>query len=308
MLVSVCTVTFNRRPFIPMMIRCFESQDYKGDMEWIIVDDGTDPIGDLVQHLPMVKYIRLDTKHILGKKRNIMHSHCKGDILVYMDDDDYYPSERVSHAVYALTHSDALCAGSSIIHIYYHHLKKIIEFGPYGPMHATAGTFAMKKELLELTSYVEDACMAEEKHFLKNYTIPFIQLDPKKVILVVAHDHNTVDKSTLLHFNNAVKETTMKIEDFITDDILLQFFKHDVHVILKEYVAGEKMNKPDVMEWLKTEKDNAFCIKMGNKVLYKNDIISVINNQQAYIQELQKKNKELQWKVSSLVNTFQKID
>jgi glycosyltransferase involved in cell wall biosynthesis len=289
-----------------MMIRCFENQDYTGKMEWIIVDDGTDPIGDLVQHLPNVKYVRLDTKHILGKKRNIMHSHCKGDILVYMDDDDYYPPERVSHAVHALTNSTALCAGSSIIHIYYHHLKKIIEFGPYGPMHATAGTFAMKRELLEITSYLESACMAEEKYFLKNYTIPFIQLDPKKVILVVAHDHNTVDKTSLL--NNSTKETSMKMEDFIKDDILIQFFKYDVHTILKDYVAGDKINKPDVMEWLKTEKDNSFCIKMGDKVLYKDDIITVINKQQAYIQELQKRNKDLQWKVSSLITTFQKID
>jgi len=26
--VSVCTPTFNRRPFIPMMLKCFNSQDY----------------------------------------------------------------------------------------------------------------------------------------------------------------------------------------------------------------------------------------------------------------------------------------
>ena len=42
MLVSICTPTFNRRPFIPSMIECFKHQDYEGPMEWIIVDDGTD--------------------------------------------------------------------------------------------------------------------------------------------------------------------------------------------------------------------------------------------------------------------------
>lgn len=31
-----------------------------------------------------------------------MHEKSKGDILVYMDDDDYYPPERVSHAVETL--------------------------------------------------------------------------------------------------------------------------------------------------------------------------------------------------------------
>jgi glycosyltransferase involved in cell wall biosynthesis len=33
---------------------------------------------------------------ILGAKRNLIHKHAKGDILVYMDDDDYYPPERVA--------------------------------------------------------------------------------------------------------------------------------------------------------------------------------------------------------------------
>ena len=28
----------------------------------------------------------------LGEKRNIMHSKAKGSIIMYMDDDDYYPT------------------------------------------------------------------------------------------------------------------------------------------------------------------------------------------------------------------------
>ena len=58
--VSICTPTFNRRPFIAAMIKCFEQQDYPKDrMEWIIIDDGTDKIGDLVKHIPQVKYFAL---------------------------------------------------------------------------------------------------------------------------------------------------------------------------------------------------------------------------------------------------------
>ena len=55
--VSICTPTFNRRPFIPYMIKCFEHQDYPREkMEWIIIDDGTDSIEDLVKDIPEVKY------------------------------------------------------------------------------------------------------------------------------------------------------------------------------------------------------------------------------------------------------------
>ena len=94
--VSVCTPTFNRRPFIEMMIKCFDSQDYpKNKMEWIIIDDGTDPIEDMVKTHRSVKYFKYDEKMTLGKKRNIMHKKSCGDIIVYMDDDDYYPPNRI---------------------------------------------------------------------------------------------------------------------------------------------------------------------------------------------------------------------
>ena len=62
-----------------------------------------------------------------------------------MDDDDAtYPSERVSHAVNMLLgHPSALCAGASEIYIWFKHIKKMHQFGPfYNKNHATAGTFA----------------------------------------------------------------------------------------------------------------------------------------------------------------------
>ena len=38
-------------------------------MEWIIIDDGTDSIEDLVKDIPEVKYFRYEEKMTLGKKR-----------------------------------------------------------------------------------------------------------------------------------------------------------------------------------------------------------------------------------------------
>ena len=63
---------------------------------------GTDKVEDLVINHPHVKYFKYDTKMKLGKKRNLLHEKSKGDIIVYMDDDDYYPPQRVSHAVQKL--------------------------------------------------------------------------------------------------------------------------------------------------------------------------------------------------------------
>jgi glycosyltransferase involved in cell wall biosynthesis len=256
--VSICTPTFNRRPFIPTLIKLIENQTYPKDrLEWIIVDDGTDPIGDLIKEIPYVKYFHYEGQKMkLGKKRNIMHEKSCGDILVYFDDDDYYPPERISHAVTMLKqHPSALCAGSSKLPIYFPHIDKLYYFGPYGPKHATAGTFAFRRKMLDDTHYNEDASLAEEKEFLKNYTIPMVQLEPKKTILVVSHDHNTFDKKNLLdatRFSQTnVHITECLVSDFIKEKDIYKFFVVDLPDLLSNYSDGKTENKPDVMNELK---------------------------------------------------------
>ena len=298
--VSICTPTFNRRPFIPFMLKCFEQQDYPKDrMEWIIVDDGTDKIGDLVAHIPQVKYFPLDKKILLGQKRNFMHEKTRGDILVYMDDDDYYPPERVSHAVEMLEKTPgALCAGSSEIYIYFKHIQKMYQFGPYGPNHSTAGTFAFKRELLKMTRYEDGAALAEEKHFLKNYTIPFVQLDPIKTILVFSHEHNTFDKRRLLENANPqfTKESEKTVEIFVKQPELRDFYMNQISVLLKTYEPGRPNMKPDVlMQMVKIEKERKLMmaqqqqqitIKQGDgppQQLTIEQIVGILQQQQAQI-------------------------
>jgi hypothetical protein len=264
-LVSVCTPTFNRRPFIPTMFECFKNQTYPKDrIEWIIVDDGTDRIKDLVESsgINQIKYFELPQKVSLGEKRNYMHSKATGSIIVYMDDDDYYPPERVSHAVDKLMDNrQALCAGSSEIYIYFKHIKKMIQFGPYGPNHATAGTFAFRVELLKQTKYQDHAAVAEEREFLKGYTIPFVQLDPMKTILCFSHEQNTFDKRKLLDnpHPDFVKESPKKVTDFIRlekEATIKKFFMEDIDPLLEKYEPGNPKMKPDVLKQIaQIEKD-----------------------------------------------------
>lgn len=304
--VSVCTPTFNRRPFISSMIECFNHQTYPKDkIEWIIVDDGTDPIEELVSHIPQVQYFRYDKKMPLGHKRNLMHTKTKGDIIVYMDDDDYYPPERISHAVETLMNSSALCAGSSEIYIYFKHIQKMYQFGPYGPNHATAGTFAFKRELLDHHKYDDSACLAEEKSFLKDYTVPFVQLNPLKTILVFSHVHNTFDKKTLLDNKNGkyVKESDKTVDMFVNEKTLKDFFLNDLDDLLEQYESGAPASKPDVLQEIiklqnKRNKDlikhyeNQKTILVNNNGIKKeismSEAVNVLQKQQNYINELHK--------------------
>ena len=230
MSISLCTPTCDRRPFIKTMIKCIKNQTCL-PMEWIILDDGEDKIKDLVEDIPYIKYYTCE-KMSIGEKRNLIHKYTRGQILIYIDDDDYYPPERISTVLGGLDGNE-LCSGSSIMFIYFSELNKIYEFGPYGKNHATAATFGFKRELLNHTAFKNDH-RAEEKFFLKKWTIPLKQLDPKKTILVINHSMNTVDRSILLSGPN-VKETEYTLEDFVTDVDILHFYKNEMSSALLNY-------------------------------------------------------------------------
>ena len=311
--VSICTPTYNRRPFIPYMIKCFEHQDYPKDkMEWIIIDDGTDKIKDLVCDISQVKYYAYEEKMSLGKKRNLMHKKSKGDIIVYMDDDDYYPVQRVSHAVNMLiTHPSALCAGSSEIYIYFKHIDQMYQFGPYGPNHATAGTFAFKRELLKDHKYDDHAALAEEKAFLKNYTVPFVQLEPKKTILVFSHIHNTFDKKKLLQNgeNQFQKRSPRTVDEFVKEPEMKEFYMNTIETLLLDYKPGDPSMKPDVLKQIKEIEEERKKMAMeqqqqqmqqqqqqngGGKIVINQNGQNIELNNQQIVQIMQKQQEQLQ--------------
>jgi hypothetical protein len=109
--------------------------------------------------------------------------------------------------------------------MYFTELDKIYKFGPYGLNHATAATFGFKRVLLNKTAFNDNDTRAEEKFFLKKWSIPLTQMDPKKTILVITHTMNTVDKSFLLNGIN-VLPTHYTLEDFIEDKEIIQFYRN----------------------------------------------------------------------------------
>ena len=320
-MVSVCTPTFNRRPFIQNMFNCFINQDYpKHLIEWIIVDDGTDKIQDLVLEsgIPQIRYFEVPEKMTLGAKRNYMHQFVRGSIIVYMDDDDYYPPERISHAVERLLGKpEALCAGSSEIYIYFKSMNKMIQCGPYNDNHATAGTFAFKTEMLKTTKYEDHAALAEERAFLKGYTIPFVQLDPLKTILVFSHDHNTFDKRKMFDQNQDprfFKESPKNVNNFIRKSFegpIKKFFMEDIDGLLEHYEPGRPHMKPDALKQIKEIEESrekmiqeAMAAQKANGPIFINrpgqepvqltseQVVGFIKQLQEHIQALEEKNNQ----------------
>jgi len=103
--------TYNRRPFVPLAIRWFLAQDYP-NRELIVIDDGSDPVADLMPPSPRVQYHRLGRKLNLGAKRNLACELARGNIICHWDDDDWMAPWRLQYQVRELLHSQADLCGT----------------------------------------------------------------------------------------------------------------------------------------------------------------------------------------------------
>jgi hypothetical protein len=199
--------------------------------------------------------------------------------------------------------------------------------GPYGPNHATAGTFAFRAELLKDHRYDDHAALAEEKNFLKNYTVPFVQLDTLKTILVFSHNHNTFDKKKLLENAHPqfFKPSDKKVEDFIRqpkEASIKQFFMTDIDAALAAYAPGEPSMKPDVLkqiEEINEERRLAQEQQPSGQIMINEpgkeprpmspqEILHAMNTQIAEIKTLREKNETLEAMVANLQKTISKLN
>lgn len=226
MSVSLLTITqLSRNNYIINLCDFIKSQTYKNIIEWVIVEGSAleeDAILNkdfiinklnIISNIP-IKYIGFQHDSKLSDLRNIGNSSCNGDIIVCLDDDDYYFPERVEDSVILLQNSSKQIAGCSNIYMYNYIQNKLYQFNSFGKNHSTNNCLAYKREYL-LTHYHKPGLISgEEMSFTNNFTEPMIQLDPLKCIIVSSHYTNTVDKTMLcIKENKQIREITNKDEE-----------------------------------------------------------------------------------------------
>ena len=117
-MVSCIMPTANRRAFVPNAIRYFLRQSYV-NRELIILDDGSDPVSDLIPNDPRIRYIRMQERRTIGTKHNLACRHARGEIIAHWDDDDWFADWRLSYQVSELVkHPPMTLAGLSRILFY----------------------------------------------------------------------------------------------------------------------------------------------------------------------------------------------
>jgi glycosyltransferase involved in cell wall biosynthesis len=254
--VSLVTITqLKRFNCLEILRDLIKDQTYDNIIEWVIVE-GSKKKSDAnlnksnIDYLSQesglsfpIKYIEFQENTKLGELRNIGNKSCLGDITVCMDDDDYYPKDRVEHAVEKLSNSKAKIAGCSAVLIYDYFLEKLYKFKEFGPSHSTNNCMAWKKEYLLTNTHDSSKEMAEESSFTKNFSEPMVQLESEHTIIVSSHDNNTFNKRELLVGG------TIRINPSLTqiDNVITDFIKEPYYSKYKELFVRNFESKYDIV-------------------------------------------------------------
>lgn len=108
--VSIVTITHNRGQFAAIMLYNWVNLKYPRDkLEWVILDDSDPNVEyDLRDYIPYddpaIRYVKLDKWYPVAEKRNKAVEMAKYDIIVLVDDDDYYFPDHVLAKVRLMEH------------------------------------------------------------------------------------------------------------------------------------------------------------------------------------------------------------
>jgi uncharacterized repeat protein (TIGR01451 family) len=113
--VSVIIPAYNEETHISSCIESVQRQDFKGNMEVIVVNDGsTDRTAEIASKYP-VKLIDLKTNVGKANALNVGVQHSKGDILVFSDSDSELTGNAVNLLVNSLEeHPDAAAVAGQV--------------------------------------------------------------------------------------------------------------------------------------------------------------------------------------------------
>jgi len=201
MKVVACTPTKDRRWSWEFSRMCMLMQTHKPDL-WVIVDNSTTPAHDwsVAKGHPGVLYERVYSTHTVGSLRNRcldLALENGADIVVFWDDDDYYPPTRISSGIKALeANPSAVIAASSKMYVLLTRENVLMTVGPYHDKHGTAATYTIRRSYVE-THRFPDKSKGEELDFTDQWTAAMVQVPAEDTIVVMGHGKNTVDKSDI---------------------------------------------------------------------------------------------------------------
>ena len=124
--ISIVTPTYHRKKLIEIAFHNLLATDYPHDkIEWIVIEDNekkselaSEVIINFQIQVPSIrmKYIPIEGRMSIGEKRNLAIEQASHNIILFMDDDDHYPSTSFRRRVAWLTKGTkrGICGNTSI--------------------------------------------------------------------------------------------------------------------------------------------------------------------------------------------------
>lgn len=203
--ISIITPTYNHSHMIKLMMLNYNMTNYPMEKrEWIIIDDGERKLTELpseeIRKKLNIKYFSLDEKLPLGEKRNYGVSKASHDIIVFMDDDDFYPPNSVKNRVSSLVKHNMGCIGCTTIG--YFEINKMIStiFMPtYSKSledRVSEATLCFTKKFWEDRNFNNSSESFEAKDFLKGRNKEFLEITWEDNIVGLLHNRNHTQRVT----------------------------------------------------------------------------------------------------------------
>jgi len=205
--VSICIPIWNRKEYLPFILRNIMVQDYPKELLEVVIDDDSPEGEELFNKEELenfkkivspikVQYLRYNFKRTIGKKRNNMVIKASYDTIAMMDSDDLYCKTYLSHSLDILKEKKVGMVGTpNMIMLYPPYSNKDFYYlytgGNKRLIHECSMVFT--KKWWKKSPKFADSSKAEGLKILNNISKVEIT-DPRKVMIQICHNNNTINK------------------------------------------------------------------------------------------------------------------
>jgi hypothetical protein len=194
--VSICTPTADRRHLFSIALYNFLNINYpKNKLEWVILDDGKESIEDIVPRDKRIKYHYNKTKKHVSDKRNKLVELSSNDIIVFMDDDDFYTPENIIARVKSLIKykDDGIeCVGCSEL-VIYDIINDSCAITSNGDCYLCESTMAFYRKFWLERPFKANEKTGEFRHFMEYRQHKIMSIPFQFVSIAITHNKNTTN-------------------------------------------------------------------------------------------------------------------
>ncbi len=231
--ISIITPTYNRKNLFNIWISNYNRIDYpKNKIEFIIIDDGNDNLRSILPNDIRIKYIKIQTENnqplTIGRKRNLGVKYANYNIIVHMDDDDYYPSYSVKTRVKILLQNRTKsCVGCTQIGCYDIYNKTSFSVNDTRSLNISEASMAYTREFFEERKYNENIEKGEGSLMIRGRESQIIQIPYIFVLIALTHKQNLTKDLRVYKKKDNEDESYVFFETFPTQfrEIILKLIR-----------------------------------------------------------------------------------